>query len=131
MTTSKFVLHKHDAFRAGPHYDLRIEVPGQNYLNSWAIPKAEIPSKTGQKLLAILGEPHPKEWISFQGDIPKGEYGGGKVTTVDKGTVQIIKWTDDSIKFSANSKMLKGTFVLVRFKTAGKNNNWLFMKSSD
>ena len=130
MSVSKYVLHRHLADRAGSHLDLRIQIPNSNDLYSFALPKSKIPSSPKEKYLAILGEPHPASWLTFQGNVPKGEYGAGKVEIVDKGTAQIVKWSDDSIKFSANSKLLKGTFVLVKFKTADRNNNWLFMRAS-
>jgi DNA ligase D-like protein (predicted 3'-phosphoesterase) len=120
-----FVLQEHHARRL--HYDLRLEREG--VLKSWAVPKG-LPEQAGTKRLAVETEDHPLEYRSFEGTIPKGQYGAGTVKTWDKGTYDLKTWEDNKIEFALNGKRLKGRYILARFKKAG-GNNWLLLKAKD
>ena len=128
-----FVVQKHDARRL--HYDFRLELDG--VLKSWAVTRG--PSLvSGEKRLAVMVEDHPFEYGSFEGTIPKGEYGGGAVLVWDRGT-----WTpiDDPhkglakghLEFELNGEKLKGRWHLVRMraKPRDKHENWLLIKGDD
>ncbi len=81
-----FVLHRHHATRL--HYDLRLEKDG--VLKSWAVPKG-LPPRPGIMRLAVATEDHPLEYLSFEGTIPKGEYGGGEIWIYARGKYEITK----------------------------------------
>ena len=130
-----FVIQKHDASHL--HYDFRLEVNG--VLKSWAIPKG-LPESTHDKRLAIETEDHPLEYANFEGDIPKEEYGGGKVEIWDKGTFNNITskgknkvTAADAIKnghitISLEGEKLSGEFTLLLFKTKKDKKEWLIIK---
>lgn len=106
------------------HYDLRLE--HNKTMPSWAIPKG--PSyNQNDKRLAIKVEDHPLSYKTFEGTIPKGEYGGGTVMLFDIGTYEIIKYEKNLIKVIFHGQRLKGMWTLTHFK----DNNWLLIKDKD
>jgi DNA ligase D-like protein (predicted 3'-phosphoesterase) len=116
-----YVIQKHDASHL--HYDLRLEMDG--VLKSWAIPKNP-PTEKNMKRLAVAVEDHPIGYENFEGIIPEGQYGAGKVEIWDKGTYSVEERTSDKIIVNINGKKLKGRYCLVKFK--GQEKNWLFFK---
>jgi bifunctional non-homologous end joining protein LigD len=129
----RFVIQKHDASRL--HYDFRLEMAG--VLKSWAVPKG--PSLDPKdKRMAVETEDHPIAYGSFEGTIPKGEYGGGTVLLWDNGTVEyegepLEMYERGNIKFALTGNKLNGRFHLVRMnKTKGERQvSWLLFKSKD
>ena len=115
-----YVIQKHAATRL--HFDLRLELDG--VLRSWAIPK-DPPTSLGVKRLAVQVEDHPIEYASFEGTIPKGEYGAGTVEIWDKGTYKLIDRKENKLIVEIDGAKLTGAYVLVRFKD---EKNWLFFK---
>ena len=123
--TPIYVIQKHHASHL--HWDLRLEFDG--VLKSWAVPKE--PSKDPKtKRLAVKVEDHPLEYAEFEGEIPEGQYGAGKVKIWDKGTFEVIEKEDTKIIFNIKGKKLKGTFCLIKFTKAGPK-NWLFFKKKE
>lgn len=116
-----YVIQKHAASHL--HYDLRLEKDG--VLKSWAIPK-EPPTAKGVKRLAVQTEDHPIEYANFEGIIPEGEYGAGRVEIWDRGTFNVEKWDEDEIIVHIHGEKLKGRYCLIRFKR--QEGNWLFFK---
>jgi bifunctional non-homologous end joining protein LigD len=128
-----FVVQKHDARNL--HYDFRLEHEG--VLLSWAVPKG--PSKTpGEKRLAVHVEDHPLDYRTFEGVIPKGNYGAGTVEIWDEGNYLAVGATTTAesekiitagmkkghIEFILNGKKMKGPYDLVRMD----EKNWLLIK---
>ena len=130
----KFRVHKHNAKRAGLHYDLRLEKDGK--AKSWAVTKS-IPLKPGTKRLAIQTPDHDLEWVTTIDHMKiESGYGQGVITTWDKGNYDIITWSPKVIVIVFHGKKLKGKYNLVRisfwYNGKSKNkkqSNWLFFKS--
>jgi bifunctional non-homologous end joining protein LigD len=108
------VIQEHHARRL--HWDLRLERDGV-YV-SWAVPKG-LPPDRGTNHLAVHVEDHPLEYGSFEGTIPKGEYGAGTVTIWDKGTYEATKWTEREVKFHLHGSRVDARYAL--FQTNGEN----------
>jgi DNA ligase D-like protein (predicted 3'-phosphoesterase) len=124
-----FVVQKHHASHL--HYDFRLEING--VLKSWAVPKG--PScKVNEKRLAILTEDHPLSYAKFEGVIPDGEYGAGKVEIWDNGTFENGKkealkncFKKGELSIILHGKKLCGHYVLYNFK----EDNWLLIKQKE
>lgn len=127
-----FVIQKHNA--SNLHYDLRLEIGG--VLKSWAVPKKP-PEKSGIKRLAIQTEDHPLEYGDFEGEIPKGQYGAGKVKIWDQGKYENLRkekenmsmdksWQDGKIEIKLKGEKLKGKYALIN--TSQKEEHWLLLK---
>lgn len=125
-----FVVQKHDAQNL--HYDFRLEING--VLKSWAVPKG--PSlNPSDKRLAVQTEDHPIEYAEFEGEIPKGEYGGGTVMVWDRGHWQS---EDDAqrayraghLRFRLTGQKLNGVWSLIRMK-GHDDKQWLLIKARD
>lgn len=130
---NSFVIQKHDARQL--HYDFRLEMDG--VLKSWAVAKGPslIP---GDKRLAVHVEDHPLDYGTFEGTIPKGEYGGGTVILWDRGTWTPIGdarkgYAKGHLDFELLGEKLGGRWHLVRMahKPREKRENWLLIKGDD
>lgn len=131
---NSFMVQKHDATRL--HWDFRLEIDG--VLKSWAVTRG--PSlDPDEKRLAVRTEDHPLSYATFEGTIPKGEYGGGTVMLWDRGTWAPIagKSARDLDKghlhFVLDGERMKGEWLLIRLRPRGKekNENWLLRKIDD
>ena len=120
-----FVVQEHHARRL--HYDFRLEKDG--VLKSWAVPKG-IPQSPEDKRLAVEVEDHPLDYAKFEGQIPEGQYGAGKVIIWDKGTYVAKVWDAKMVEVILDGEKLKGRFVLVPLKRGGAK-NWLMLKAKD
>ncbi len=119
-----FVVHEHHASHL--HWDLRLEM--NRVLKSWAVPKTP-PTAKGTKRLAIQVEDHPLSYANFEGTIPEGNYGAGKVEIWDNGTYEIIEKDSKKIEINFHGKKLKGNYVLVKTHYGNKpEKSWLWMK---
>jgi bifunctional non-homologous end joining protein LigD len=109
-----FVIQEHHA--RALHWDFRLEHDG--VLVSWALPKG-VPEDPAANHLAVRTEDHPLEYGGFEGDIPRGEYGGGHVSSWDHGEYELEKWTDTEVMVVLHGSKAQGRYVL--FATHGKN----------
>ena len=132
-TGNSFCVQRHDATRL--HYDFRLEVDGT--LKSWAIPKGPTLDPAAKRLAAMV-EDHPLEYGSFEGNIPKGNYGAGSVMLWDRGTYEVLgdktpqeQLARGDFKFKLHGEKLKGEFAIVLMKGRGKGNEWLLLKKKD
>jgi bifunctional non-homologous end joining protein LigD len=122
-----FVVQRHDARRL--HYDFRLERNGA--LASWAVPKGP-PLEPGQQHLAVHVEDHPLEYASFEGEIPKGQYGAGTVEIWDSGTYELLEEKPDGgLTIRLHGKRLNGTYALVPAHLSGDEKNWLIVRKKD
>lgn len=122
QSATRFVIQEHHARRL--HFDLRIERDG--VLESWAVPKG-VPPTSDRNHLAVMTEPHPLEYLTFHGEIPRGEYGAGTMTIWDTGTVDIEKWRDDEVigTFSGVGPLGTARLALIRTTGSGEKSSWL------
>ena len=120
-----YVIQKHSATRL--HYDLRLEMEG--VLKSWAIPKGP-PLEEGVKRLAVETEDHPLDYASFEGEIPEGAYGAGKVEIWDRGHYIPREIEDGKIIVEINGEKLKGVYCLIKTKFK-EQKSWLFFRKKE
>jgi bifunctional non-homologous end joining protein LigD len=122
-----FVVQRHDARRL--HYDFRLERDGA--LASWAVPKG-VPLEPGQQHLAVHVEDHPLDYATFEGEIPKGEYGAGSVEIWDSGTYELVEEKPDGgLTVRLNGGKLDGLWTLVPAHLDGKEQNWLILRKRE
>ena len=130
-----FMVQKHDATRL--HWDFRLEMDG--VLKSWAVTRG--PSlNPDDKRLAVRTEDHPMGYATFEGTIPKGQYGGGTVMLWDRGTWVPTPGKDPRktiveghLHFTLHGERMKGDWLMIRLKPRGneKHENWLLRKLDD
>ncbi|HET9242278.1 MAG TPA: DNA ligase D [Gaiella sp.] len=119
-----FVIQRHDARRL--HYDLRLERDGA--LASWAVPKG-LPFRRGERHLAVHVEDHPLDYGSFEGVIPKGQYGAGTVEIWDRGTYELLEEKrDGGLTFRLDGERAQGVWTLVPARLDGNERNWLLLR---
>jgi bifunctional non-homologous end joining protein LigD len=135
-----FVVQQHAARKL--HFDFRLELDG--VLKSWAVPRG-LEIQPGEPHLAVATEDHPLAYGSFEGVIPKGQYGAGTVIVWDCGIYSpdeggVYAFHDRAaaeervraelaagkLSLFLLGEKLKGSYALVRTKE-----NWLLLKHRD
>src|SRR5918994_1179448 len=113
---NRFVIQEHHARRL--HWDFRLERGG--VLVSWALPRG-VPDDPEQNRLAVHTEDHPLEYLDFEGEIPKGEYGAGEVTIWDAGTYDAEKFEARKVVIDLRGERVRGRYAL--FHT--RDDDWM------
>ncbi len=122
-----FVVQRHAA--RSLHYDFRLERDG--VLASWAVPKG-VPLEPGSQHLAVHVEDHPLDYATFEGEIPKGQYGAGTVEIWDHGTYDLVEEKPDGgLTVRLHGKRLDGLWTLVPAHLSGQEKNWLILRKRD
>jgi bifunctional non-homologous end joining protein LigD len=116
----RFVVHEHSATRL--HWDLRLEHDG--VLASWAVPKG-LPQEPKDNRLAVHTEDHPLEYLDFEGEIPRGEYGAGTISIWDRGTYEPLKWEPRKIEVALRGERLDGRYALFPIDRDEEPKNWM------
>jgi bifunctional non-homologous end joining protein LigD len=114
--SARFVVQEHHARRL--HWDLRLEHEGT--LWSWALPRG-IPAHPDENRLAVHTEDHPLEYLEFEGEIPKGEYGAGTMKVFDRGTFEAEKFRHNEVIATFSGERLRGRYAL--FQT--REQDWM------
>lgn len=117
----RFVVQEHHA--RSLHWDLRLEHDG--VLWSWAVPKG-IPMRPKPNHLAVRTEDHPLLYLTFEGDIPSGQYGAGTMSVWDRGTYEPEKVRDDELIVTFHGTRVRGKYAL--FHT--RDNQWMLHRMS-
>jgi len=113
----RFVVHEHHARRL--HWDLRLEHDGA--LMSWAVPNG-IPQDPRENRLAVHVEDHPLSYIDFEGEIPAGSYGAGRISIWDEGIYEREKLEDGKLVVVFHGERLRGRYALFR---TGEEKDWM------
>jgi bifunctional non-homologous end joining protein LigD len=116
----RFVIHEHHATRL--HWDLRLERDGT--LASWAVPKG-LPPAPGENHLAVAVEDHPLEYLDFEAEIPKGQYGAGQITIWDRGTYECLKWEPRKVEVALHGERVDARYALFPIDAGEHPKNWL------
>ena len=119
-----FVIQEHHARRL--HWDVRLERLG--VLVSWAVPRG-LPAAPGDIRLAVHTEDHPMEYATFEGDIPRGEYGAGKMIIWDRGRYETLKWSDREVAVVLHGQRVNGRYVFFRSGRDAADRDWMVRRS--
>jgi bifunctional non-homologous end joining protein LigD len=116
----RFVIHEHHARRL--HWDLRLEHDGA--LASWALPKG-LPDAPKDNRFAAHTEDHPLEYLDFDGEIPKGQYGAGKMIVWDHGTYECLKWEPRKVEVALHGERLNARYALFPIDAGSEPKDWM------
>ena len=116
----RFVIQEHHATRL--HWDLRLEHDG--VLVSFAIPNG-LPEAPKDNRLAVHTEDHPLEYLEFEGEIPKGQYGAGTMRVWDRGTYDVLKWEPRKLEVLLQGERVQGRYALFPIDKDEDPKNWM------
>ena len=116
----RFVIHEHHARRL--HWDLRLERGG--VLACWALPKG-LPEEPRENRFAAATEDHPLEYLDFEGEIPSGQYGAGKISVWDRGTYECLKWEPRKVEVALHGERVQARYALFPIESGAQPKDWL------
>ncbi len=116
----RFVIQEHHATRL--HWDLRLERDG--VLVSFAVPNG-LPEAHKDNRLAVHTEDHPLEYLEFEGEIPKGQYGAGSMRVWDRGTYDVLKWEPRKLEVLLHGERVQGRYALFPIDKDEDPKNWM------
>ena len=119
-SASRFVIQEHDARNL--HWDLRLERDG--VLVSWAIPKG-LPLAPGENHFAAHTEDHPLEYATFEGEIPKGQYGAGRMSIWDSGSYECLKWDARKVEVALHGRRVDARYALFAIGNDAQPSEWM------
>jgi len=117
-----YMVHEHHS--RSHHFDLRLEFDG--VLRSWAVPKG-LSTQAGVRRLAMEVPDHALSYAPFEGEIPEGSYGAGKVEVWDRGTFDVLEQAPDRLVLAIRGRRVQGVYHLVRaaFRDRADGRSWL------
>lgn len=134
-----FVIQQHAA--RAMHFDFRLQIDG--VLVSWAVPRGPS-TNPADKRLAVRTEDHPLEYAGFEGTIPMGEYGGGRVIVWDAGRFRNLKvdkagreiplaqcLDGGHVEVWIEGQKIRGGYAFVHSRLGSDDDNWLLIKMKD
>jgi bifunctional non-homologous end joining protein LigD len=117
---ARFVVQEHDAMNL--HWDLRLEHDGA--LVSWALPKG-LPQAPNENHFAAATEDHPLEYLAFEGEIPKGQYGAGTMKIWDRGTYECLKWEPRKVEVALHGERVDARYALFPIAQGEQPKDWM------
>jgi DNA ligase D-like protein (predicted 3'-phosphoesterase) len=120
-----YLVHEHHS--RSHHYDLRLEFDG--VLRSWAVPKG-LSVEPGVRRLAMEVPDHALAYAPFEGTIPEGSYGAGKVDIWDRGSFEVVEEAEDKLVLEIRGRRVQGVYHLVRTSMGGDRRKWLVFRVS-
>lgn len=123
MTSSKFILVKHEAIKRGTHYDLRFKMPNSKNWASFALNNLP-PTEPGKRMSIVRTNDHSEREALFVGKIPEGEYGAGKLTKVDGGDCKIVKFTNAQMTVNFEGTVLQGIYHFINVGVFDRSRNY-------
>jgi bifunctional non-homologous end joining protein LigD len=125
MSNPRFIIQEH--FARTHHYDFRLEKDG--VFKSWVLRKSFTHSPRIRRL-AIQVDDHYLGFGNFEGEIPRGRYGAGKIRIWDSGEYIASRWDANKITFQLFGGKVIGRYSLIRFQRAGPH-SWLLVKHKE
>ena len=118
--TARFVIHEHHA--RSLHWDLRLERDG--VLVCWAIPKG-LPQAPKENHFAAATEDHPLSYLDFEAEIPKGQYGAGRMSIWDAGTYECLKWEQRKVEVALHGRRAQARYALFAIDRDRPPKDWM------
>jgi DNA ligase D-like protein (predicted 3'-phosphoesterase) len=119
-----YLMHEHHS--RSHHFDLRLEMDG--VLRSWAVPKG-LSMEPGVRRLAVQVPDHALSYAPFEGEIPEGSYGAGKVDVWDRGSFELLETSPDKLVVKLKGERIRGVYHLVRAAFKGDRKSWLVSRA--